>query len=263
MAGFLNRAFDFYKGIGYAPHQAAAMAGNANWESSGGNPLASGDNGTSFGLFQWRDPKPGSGRKTELFNWAKDNNLDPENEQTQLKFADYELKNSESKAGDKFFAAKDLTGANDALMGYLRPQGSERSPQGAHGYANRYNGGAQLLGLPAMTTTLAMPPTQNIGFGPQSAMQQADANPRTAGDADLAGYGDLTKPPTMGGLLANRAYQNALAMASQGGAGLLAAGSPQQSWQPQTMAGLNAYRGDPQAVAMLPDFLKRGLGLLG
>jgi len=261
MAGFLNRAFDFYKGIGYAPPQAAAMAGNAHWESGGGNPLASGDNGTSFGLFQWRDPTPGSGRKTALYNWAKSNGLDPENEQTQLKFADYELKNSESKAGEKFFAAKDLTGANDALMGYLRPQGSERSAQGSHGYANRYNAGAQLLGEPAMATTLAMPPTQNVGFGPQPAMQQAPADaPATA---SVGGYGDLTKPPTMGGLLANRNYQNALSLASQSGAGLLAAGAPQQSWQPQGMTPLQPHIGDPQAIAMLPDLVKRRLGLLG
>lgn len=84
-------------------------------------------------------------------------------------------------------------------------------------------------------------------------------DPRTAGDADMGGYGgspriwdegkkpfDWTAPASkLGGL----------------GMGLLAAGAPQESWQPQPMQMGQAHRGNGQALSLL-DTLSRS-GLLG
>src|SRR5262249_52102055 len=118
---FRDRAYNFYLQQGFAPHQAAALAGQAISES-GGNPTAAPDQGTGFGIFGFRDPKPGEGRWTDLRNWAKANNLDPNDETTQLKFSVHELSTSEKTAGDKLRASTDLTGATDAVLDYLRPK---------------------------------------------------------------------------------------------------------------------------------------------
>lgn len=251
----LRSFFDFYTGLGYAPHLAAAMAGNIMSEGPGG-PTQRGDGGQALGRFQWHPD-----RQENLFRFAKENNLDPMTDEAQLRFADWELRNTERKAGDQFFAAKSLEQANNAMMGYLRPAGySPDSPQGVPSYVNRYNLGAGLINAPNMAVALAMPPTKNIGLGPQPVMQQPAPDPRTAGDADLGGYGGSPRLPDKSseGLLANRNYQDALRLASQGGAGLLAAGSPQQTWQPSQMPMLQPNRGDPQALARLPNFI-RGL----
>lgn len=252
MSDFLQRAFRFYQGIGYTPAQAAAMAGNAQWESGGGNPLAVGDNGKSRGLFQWD-----ANRYAGLQSFAKERDLDPKAEATQLAYADYELRNGEKKAGDKFFAATDLAGAHDALMDYLRPQGSENSPQGSAGYANRYNLAASLVNAPNMATALAMGPSQSIGLLGQPAMQQPDAGPTSLDPAKMPSVSSIdavianANKPLMG-LLSNN-------MALQGGQGLLAAGAPHALWEPSALPTLQPHLGNMQALQLLPGYQRRGL----
>ena len=152
---FRQRAYNFYLQQGFQPHQAAALAGQAEWES-GGNPTASHDKGTGFGIFGFRDPTSGQGRKTDLFNWAKANNLDPNDETTQLKFSVHELNTSEKAAGDALRASTDITGATNAVIGYLRPQGwSADNPQGGHGYQGRLVNAAEISGNPPSTTEVA------------------------------------------------------------------------------------------------------------
>lgn len=159
---FLSYAYQFFMDKGYSPQAAAAMAGNANAESTG-NPGAVGDNGLARGLFQWHPD-----RYAKLQDWANRNNLDPNTVDTQLGFADYELRNGEKSAGTKLFGAKDLGSANDAMMAYLRPAGySADNPQGGDNYVGRYNDAASILNLPGMTQTFAMAPTKFInGPGP-------------------------------------------------------------------------------------------------
>ena len=69
---------------------AAACGLLANVEAeSGFNPGEDGDQGTSYGLFQWH-----AGRKTNLINYCKEHKLDYTTIKGQLAFLEYELKQS-------------------------------------------------------------------------------------------------------------------------------------------------------------------------
>lgn len=185
---FLNYAFDFYLKKGYAPHQAAALAGQAQWEGQG-NPAAVGDNGTAKGVFQWRLDRQGR------LNARKDGNTVP----GQLEFADWELSNTEKAAGDALRKSKNYEEATNAVLGFLRPQGyTPNNPMGSHGYAQRYNLGAGLINQPQMAQVLAMPPAQQVGPAPNVAEANAapPVDPRTTGDADLGGYGGSPRIPS-------------------------------------------------------------------
>ena len=76
----------YYLNRGYSKEWAAAMAASANSESSG-NPKAVGDNGTSFGLFQWHD----AARK-EAFKKLYGHDISQANAAEQLDFAAIEMK---------------------------------------------------------------------------------------------------------------------------------------------------------------------------
>ena len=255
---FTRRAFEFYRQMGYQPHQAAALAGNAAWES-GGRTDIKGDGGKALGLFQWHPD-----RQANLTRFASQYGLDPKSEQAQLQFADWELKNTEKKAGEKFFAATDLKGANDAVLGYLRPSGfTPGNPMAGHGYVGRYNTAAGLLNEAPMAQTLSMPPSKHIGSPDggtplQSKEDAAATDPRTANDADLAGYGGSPrlpdkpeKPTNYAGLMS---MGNTLMQMGESGPEV-------QTWTPQQSP---VGRGNPQLAGLLTEiFKRRGGGLLG
>ena len=81
--------------LGYSKANSSGIAGNIFVESSY-NPLAVGDNGTSFGLAQWHKT-----RWQRLNAWAKENNKNPNTFQGQLDYLDWELKNTEKKLKEK------------------------------------------------------------------------------------------------------------------------------------------------------------------
>lgn len=76
---------------GLPKHVAAGIAGNGMMESSFRDDVISGnktgDNGLSFGLFQWH-----KGRRDGFFNWAKQNNRNPYDVYTQLDYGVHEAK---------------------------------------------------------------------------------------------------------------------------------------------------------------------------
>jgi len=261
---FKKRAYDFFVGKGYPAHQAAALAGNAVWES-GGNPTISGDGGKAYGTFQWHPD-----RQAGLTDFAKKSGMDPTDTNTQLAFADYELNNSESGAGTKLANAKTYAQANDAVLNYLRPSGfTPDNPGGSHGYAGRYNAGADLINATPMTETLATPPTQMVdaGAGANGAMAQ---DPSTGLLAWGAAQGPQMATQPTGGLLSALADmgKSDAAKQTQTGLGLLAASQPQQQQAPQMqMAQAQVHRPQMQAAAM-PNFIdpllqKKLYGLLG
>jgi hypothetical protein len=234
MADFLNHAFDFYKKLGYAPHQAAAMAGNIMSEGPAG-PTQVGDGGLAVGRFQWHPP-----RQANLVKFAQANGIDPMTDEAQLRFADHELRTTEKSAGDKLFASKDLGEANDAMMHYLRPAGYvPDNPQGGGGYVNRYNLGAGLINQPAMAQVLASPPSQMVAAAPQ--WQQSATPSIMDGDASgpSGGVPDPAKTSAKPLSFANDA--------TKAGLGLLAAANsqPQQGVMPMLPA--SVHRGDPRA----------------
>jgi hypothetical protein len=219
-----NYAYQYFLKKGWAPHQAAALAGNAVAESGKSvNPTLAHDkvNGvhTGLGIFGFRDPKPGVGRKTDLINYAKERGLDPMNRDTQLEFSDHELWQGKERAnGQRLWGAKDLNSAQNAVVGYLRPQGyTAANPQGAHRYDYRLQQAQNILGsrLPAPTgyagntagndtprdrgNLPAVQPTQVAGYsglGGQDSPREAlpSQNQTTAPPPQVAGVGNQLDP---------------------------------------------------------------------
>ena len=227
MTDFRARAFNFFTGQGWSPVAAAALAGQGNWESRG-NPAAVHDGGIGIGLYGWNGD-----RRKALYDFAAQYQMDPASEDTQLRFAHHELTNgNERKWGDTLKGAADLTGATNAVLGYLRPSGwTAANPTAGHGYQQRYNEAAQLANLPV-------------------------ADPRTMGDADLAGYGGSPAlMPREEPKDTSDPYGKMYAL----GRGLLSAGMPQQAAQPMQVQQGQAYRGRPGALALLDTLTKRGL----
>ena len=138
---FGRRAYNYYLGRGYRPAQAAALAGNAMAES-GGSTSVIGDQGKALGLFQWHPD-----RQARLFDYAKSQGLDPRSEQAQLGFFDWELSNTERKAGEMLRAAQTPEQAQAAVLASLRPKGFSMSdPTQSHNYAGRLKNVMSLLG---------------------------------------------------------------------------------------------------------------------
>lgn len=104
-----SQVWNFFARKGLAPHQIAAIMGNVAGES-GFNPLAIGDNGTSFGLFQHHAARA-DGLLASLGGVGGLGNV-----QGQLDYAWKELLSSHSGALAALKAAPDVGSATDAWM---------------------------------------------------------------------------------------------------------------------------------------------------
>lgn len=132
-------AYQWFVSNGYSPAAAAGIVGNLVNESGMRlDPRAVHDGGTGLGIAGWRDPKPGSGRRSALFSFARERGLDPYDRETQFRFLDHELRTSERGVGDRLRNAKDAREAASIFIDFERPAGWKRGdPTGAHGYQNR------------------------------------------------------------------------------------------------------------------------------
>lgn len=162
MADNAAYARDWLTKKGYAPYQAAAMAGHIVQES-GVRPDAVGDNGTAYGIAQWRGP-----RQAALYDYAKSTGQDVRNLDTQLGFLDRELNTTEKTAGDALRASTDIRGATRAGMMFERPQGyTAANPEAGHGWANRFGEAQRLFGGPVMADAApAQAAPSGATFGP-------------------------------------------------------------------------------------------------
>jgi len=227
---FAQRAYQYYLSQGLPPHQAAALAGHAEWESSGRTRVEH-DSGTGVGLMGWRDPDKGVGRKTALLEWAKSQNRDPYDEKTQLDFALHEMRTSEKAAGDAFFGSKDLTAANRAMMAFLRPAGyTADNPTAGHGYQGRYQNSAELVGLPPGSAVAAapaapgLPPGLLAGTPPTPPVDPAIAAAKEKERAQEMAYGSLLQQGQQ--MMAEAEPKAAPLPAAPMGGGLLQGSSP-------------------------------------
>ncbi|WP_210210763.1 phage tail tip lysozyme [Mesorhizobium sp. YM1C-6-2] len=136
--GIAGQVWNFFAGKGLAPHQIAGIMGNVSAESAF-NPLAVGDGGNAFGLFQWND------RSGSLFNHIGGRgNLGSVS--SQLDFAWKELQTTESRAMQALLGSKDVRGATSAFAGFERPRGfSWGNPEGAHNFSGRLQGAEEAL----------------------------------------------------------------------------------------------------------------------
>jgi len=136
--GVAGQVWNFFASKGLAAHQIAGILGNVKAESAF-NPLAVGDGGKAFGLFQHND------RSGALFD-AIGGKGNLGNVQAQLAFAWKELQTTESRALSALMNSKDVRGATAAFAGFERPKGfSWQNPEGAHNFSGRLAGAEEAL----------------------------------------------------------------------------------------------------------------------
>jgi len=133
-------AMDFYTRLGYQPHQSAAIVGNLMAESGLNPNVRPGDNGTAFGIAQWRGD-----RLTGLQRFAASQGKDWRDFDVQLGYVHHELENNERSAGDRIRAARNAQEANDGMIAFERPFGSNKGARYAHNYSGRLNYTNQFL----------------------------------------------------------------------------------------------------------------------
>lgn len=141
-------AMEFFQGKGYSKEQAAGIVGNLSHESDF-NTSASGDNGTAFGIAQWRGE-----RLDGLKAYAASKGKPATDLQTQLEYVDQELNSSESGAKAKLASAKSTQEATQAFLAYERPK--DWNTATPHGWDNRLRqaqgaaGEVQIAGKPEL-----------------------------------------------------------------------------------------------------------------
>lgn len=136
---------------GVSAPAAAGIVGNLVQESGRNlDTAAIGDNGTAFGMGQWR-----LSRRAALERFAAVRGTAPTDFETQLLFLVDELKTTESAAGQRVLSAQTAGQAADAMISYFRPAGwTPDNPQAGHGYAARVRNAENLV-QPGMTADTA------------------------------------------------------------------------------------------------------------
>lgn len=129
------------------PEQAAGVVGNLMQESSlstaARNPGDGSDGSDSIGIAQWN-----GGRARNLHAFAKANERNVGDLDTQLDFMMHEFKTAETGAWKRLQNATDVHSATSAMIGYERPQGwSLKNPTNGHGWNNRIKYAGQLYGM--------------------------------------------------------------------------------------------------------------------
>lgn len=125
----IQQVTSYLQSLGFNPIQAAGIAGNLSVETGNFDPNVingrrRGDNGTAFGMMQWRGP-----RQTNFMRFAKELGEDPYNWQTQLKFVKAEMVPGRYADSGSIRAMRQLQGARtvlDATKAFVhaeRPQG--------------------------------------------------------------------------------------------------------------------------------------------
>jgi hypothetical protein len=134
-------AVAYLENLGYKKHQAAAIVGHGMWESGGNRTnqiitTALGDAGAAHGGWQWARERWHGPKGLMWFAMGRaTSTTDPE---TQLNFIDFELKNTERRAGRLLAESTTVEEATEAMMLYLRPRGTTRdNPRAGHAFERR------------------------------------------------------------------------------------------------------------------------------
>lgn len=117
MSNWAQQAYDFFVSRGWSSAQAAGIVGNLQYES--GNRWHNsnvGDSGTAFGMAQWR------GERLTVFERLFGRRLQGSSFEQQLQYVDWELRNTESRAGRMLARATSVEDATRIFMSaYERP----------------------------------------------------------------------------------------------------------------------------------------------
>lgn len=153
----IKEAYAHFKSKGYPDAAVAGMLGHLVNESGRGlNTRAIHDNGTGIGIAGWRDPQPGKGRKTDLFNFASARGADVYDFKTQLDFIDHELRTKEFGVYKRLMASKTPDEAALAFMSYERPRGwTPNNPAAGDNWKGRHASALQIF-----NTFSGLPPVQ-------------------------------------------------------------------------------------------------------
>lgn len=183
----VSTAMEYFQSTGKTKEQAAGIVGNLDHES-GFNTSASGDNGTAFGIAQWRGE-----RLDALKAYAASQGKPITDLQTQLQFVDKELNSTEGKAHEKLLAAKSTDEAAKAFIDYERPQGfGTANPHGLSnriGLARSASGEAASAESPSVSVAL----TNNNKIQSMDGVNRADVTSAVADDLasmQATGVGD-------------------------------------------------------------------------
>jgi peptidoglycan L-alanyl-D-glutamate endopeptidase CwlK len=134
-------AIAFLEQYGWKRHQAVALVANGIWESGGKTYLkcmALGDGGTAHGAFQWRGDRYIGRNGLYSFVYKYYPGHSTAEPQVQLAYVDWELRNTERRAGNLLKEAETLEEAVKAAISYLRPvHFTWEEPEKGHGYARR------------------------------------------------------------------------------------------------------------------------------
>ncbi|MGO7686620.1 phage tail tip lysozyme [Rhizobium ruizarguesonis] len=154
--GVAAQIWNYFSAKGLKDHQIAGILGNVQAESAF-NPLAVGDGGNAFGLFQHNSRAP------QLFS-ALGGRGNLGNVQGQLDFAWQELQGPENRSLRALLGSTDVQSATAAFAGFERPRGfSWNNPTGSDNWEGRMKAATAALDKFGSSTGGA---AQNLGsFG--------------------------------------------------------------------------------------------------
>jgi hypothetical protein len=134
-------AMAFLEQYGWKRHQAAAIVAQGIWESGGKTRIATtalGDGGTAHGGWQWRGDRYIGRNGLYAFAYKYYPGHSTADPQVQLAYVDWELRNTERRAGNLLMASTNVEEATKAMISYLRPvHFTWEAPEKGHGYARR------------------------------------------------------------------------------------------------------------------------------
>jgi hypothetical protein len=181
-----NYTVNYFKNLGYPEHVAKGIAGNVGWESNF-DPAARNKESNMQGLAQW-DKK----RRAGLYAFAKGNNLDYTEPDTQLAYIDHELKTTERTAYNAMASASNVEEAADAFGHHYErytPKGETPDPAEIAGRRQ-----FALTGIRPNAKTL---PTSTSSTSPMATVSTADlsknANSGVYADQNIKNL-DLKQP---------------------------------------------------------------------
>lgn len=126
-----NQYIKSMMGMGWSYEQAVGIVANLK-EESGGNPYAIGDQGKAFGLAQWHPDRQAQFKSLFGYDMRQSSAFD------QLRFVDWELRNSERGAGNAVAQALTYNQAKDAFLRfYERPSAENVAARSGNETAGR------------------------------------------------------------------------------------------------------------------------------
>jgi len=163
-------AFQWFLSQGYSPAAAAGIVGNLVQESGVNPNVRPGDNGSAFGVAQWRGDRY-TGLQNYVAQHGGTNDL-----QTQLGYLDYELRNRYSPTYQRVIAAQSPREATAAFaLGYERPAGAQTGvAEKVDGWGNRLDAANSLYSGAGQQQPLqsSSPPVDGLLAEPKPQQQQ-------------------------------------------------------------------------------------------